>query len=79
MNPLLAQLLRGFGGEAVKWVINQVEERLKGKSVVTDRLLEVLAPILVDAGKGSGRLSAAKRNALQAKIDQALALVGEGV
>jgi hypothetical protein len=79
MNPFLAQLLRGFGGEAVKWVVNQVEERLKGKSVVTDRLLEALTPILIDAGKSGGRLSVRKRNELQRRIDDAMALVGEGV
>ncbi|HEX2864488.1 MAG TPA: hypothetical protein VHN99_07955 [Deinococcales bacterium] len=76
---LLLEVLKGAASAAGPFLIDRLTEWLKGRSVPTDALLEAVAPVFRDAAGHGGRLTAAKRLELQAKLDTALALVDKGV
>ena len=79
MNPLLLELLKSALGLGGKWLLDYLQNALKGKSVPTDAILEAVMPVFRDAALHGGRISTAKRLELQAQLDTALSLVDKGV
>ena len=79
MNQILIEFVKAAATVGGGWLLDRLQEALKGKSVPTDMLLEAVMPIFRDAAGHGGRLSAAKRLELQARLDVALALVDQGV